>query len=61
MKIVAFSTALAATAVSGFAPTAFMPANNVQGASSSSLSMALKEGESELSNNDVRCEEYSVV
>eukprot|EP00978_Attheya_sp_CCMP212_P033838 scaffold138682_cov60-Attheya_sp.AAC.1 len=45
MKIVACSTALAATAVSAFAPTAFMPAKNVRGASSSSLSMALKEGE----------------
>eukprot|EP00550_Attheya_septentrionalis_P003087 CAMPEP_0198283144 /NCGR_PEP_ID=MMETSP1449-20131203/2820_1 /TAXON_ID=420275 /ORGANISM="Attheya septentrionalis, Strain CCMP2084" /LENGTH=396 /DNA_ID=CAMNT_0043979665 /DNA_START=85 /DNA_END=1275 /DNA_ORIENTATION=- len=45
MKIVACSTALAATAVSAFAPTAFMPAKNIRGASSSSLSMALKEGE----------------
>jgi hypothetical protein len=60
MKIVACSTALAATAVSAFAPTAFMPAKNIRGASSSSLSMALKEGESELSNG-VRCEEYAVV
>jgi len=40
-----FLSALSVSAVAAFAPTAFMPANRMQSASSSSLQMALKDGE----------------
>eukprot|EP00978_Attheya_sp_CCMP212_P046591 scaffold400609_cov43-Attheya_sp.AAC.1 len=45
MKLFLSITALAAVSVQGFAPSAFMPANLRAPASSSSLNMALKEGE----------------